>query len=124
MYEMLDKFNPIINYFQSLPIGTVTVERGFSNMNNIKTELRNKMKEDLLDGLLDIRINDPDWKDFTDEMIMRASLNMKTEEVQEICQITIFTYILNFGIAVILFRKNKFIFKCNKQLYNMKIRIH
>ena len=33
-------------------------------MNNIKIELRNRMTEELLDGLLVIRINIPAWKDF------------------------------------------------------------
>ena len=52
-------FNLIINYYKSLPVSTVAVERGFSEMNYSKIDLRDRMTEELLDELLGILVQGP-----------------------------------------------------------------
>jgi len=41
-------------------------------MSKVQTEIRNKIKEDLLDGLLSIRINDTDWKDVDESLLSKT----------------------------------------------------
>jgi len=64
----------IIEYYQTLPIGTLSIEKGFSEMNQIKIDLRNRIKEDLLSCLLGIRLNGSPWTRIDDDLISRAIL--------------------------------------------------
>ena len=50
----------IINIMLTLPVGTATVERSFSQMKMIKTRLRNRLSDDNLARLMRIAIEGPD----------------------------------------------------------------
>ena len=50
----------LINIMLTLPVGTATVERSFSQMKMIKTRLRNRLSDDNLARLMRIAIEGPD----------------------------------------------------------------
>lgn len=54
----------IILMYKTLPISTAICERGFSLLNNIKTDKRNKLNVDTLDILIRIKLHGPVIEDF------------------------------------------------------------
>ena len=62
--ESFPKVAKLISIAVMIPVSTADCERGFSAMNSIKTELRNRMKAATLDRLVRIAIDGPQRKDF------------------------------------------------------------
>ena len=56
----------LINIMMTLPVGTATVERSFSQMKMIKTRLRNRLSDENLARLMRIAIEgpEPEFVDF------------------------------------------------------------
>ena len=52
----------MINIMLTLPVGTATVERSFSQMKTIKTSLRNRLNDTNLKRLMRIAIEGPEMK--------------------------------------------------------------
>ncbi len=52
----------LCNIMLTLPVGTATVERSFSQMKNIKTRLRNRLNDTNLERLMRIVIEGPEMK--------------------------------------------------------------
>lgn len=52
----------LCNIMLTLPVGTATVERSFSQMKNIKTRLRNRLNDSNLERLMRIAIEGPEMK--------------------------------------------------------------
>ena len=52
----------LINIMLTLPVGTATVEGSFSQMNMIKTRLRNRLNDTNLKRLMRIAIEGPEMK--------------------------------------------------------------
>ena len=61
LYPILSKFAQIA---LALPVSKADSERGFSCMNRVKTELRNRLTVSSLDRLLRISIEGPDISQF------------------------------------------------------------
>ena len=53
----------LLNILLTLPVGTATVERSFSDMKMIKTRLRNRLSDDNLQHLMRVAIEGPELKD-------------------------------------------------------------
>ena len=53
----------LLNILLTLPVGTATVERSFSDMKMIKTRLRNRLSDDNLQHLMRVAIEWPELKD-------------------------------------------------------------
>jgi hypothetical protein len=53
----------LMHYVLALPVTTVECERGFSVMNLVKTDLRNRLSTKTLDALMRVRIESPPRKD-------------------------------------------------------------
>ncbi|CAH9053645.1 unnamed protein product [Cuscuta epithymum] len=64
-----------------LPVATATVERAFSAMNIIKTDLRNKMGDDYLTDCLVCYIDSDVFRSIDNETIMQHFQNMKTRRL-------------------------------------------
>ncbi|CAH9148251.1 unnamed protein product [Cuscuta epithymum] len=64
-----------------LPVATATVERAFSAMNIIKTDLRNKMGDDYLTDCLVCYIERDIFQAIDNEAIMQHFQNMKTRRI-------------------------------------------
>jgi hypothetical protein len=64
-----------------LPVATATVERAFSTMKIIKTELLNKMSDDWLNGLV-CYIEREIFKGLDLQKIKKAFQNKKTRQIQ------------------------------------------
>jgi len=71
--DLRENFVKIIRFYLAIPISNAPLERGFSLMNLVKNDLRNRMNDDLLGALTAIKFNgtDPrnipfDSKVFTD----------------------------------------------------------
>ena len=61
LYPLLSKFAQIA---LALPVSNADSERGFSGMNRVKTQLRNRLTVSSLDTLLRISIEGPDISQF------------------------------------------------------------
>lgn len=73
IYPVLTK---IVENILSIPVSNAWPERGASKVKLIKTDLRNKLKNDMLDGLLQITINGPDaCSDQADKLVEKAVQN-------------------------------------------------
>ena len=53
----------LLNILLTLPVGTATVERSFSDMKMIKTRLRNRLSDDNLQHLMRVAIEGLELKD-------------------------------------------------------------
>ena len=53
----------LLNIMLTLPVGTATVERSFSQMKMIKTRLRNQLSDANLQHLIKVAIEGPELKD-------------------------------------------------------------
>jgi hypothetical protein len=74
----------------TLPMSTAECERGFSRQNITKTRLRNRLLHPMLDALLRIDINAPNWSDINEQDVLkrwesRASdqFNKQLDEIDE-----------------------------------------
>ncbi|KAL0383015.1 UNVERIFIED_CONTAM: hypothetical protein Scaly_0588800 [Sesamum calycinum] len=65
-----------------LPMATTSVERAFSAMNIVKTELRNKMGDEWLNDLMVWCIEREIFADIDDEVILQHFQNMQTRRFQ------------------------------------------
>jgi hypothetical protein len=65
-----------------LPVATATVERAFSAMKIIKTELRNKMSDGWLNDLMVCYIEREFFKGLDLQKIKKAFQNKKTRQMQ------------------------------------------
>ncbi len=72
----------ILEYYLTIPTSNAIIERGFSLMNNLKTDVRNSMKDKLLDSLLSIRFNglNPSNISFDCQFIAEAESNWKSQK--------------------------------------------
>ena len=57
---MFPSLNTLANVCLSIPVGTATVERSFSEMKMIKTRLRNRIGESSLSHLMKIAVESPE----------------------------------------------------------------
>ena len=64
--------NRLIELALILPVGTTTVERTFSAMNIIKTDLRNRLGDDLLSDCLLCYFEKDVFRTIDDEVIMQC----------------------------------------------------
>ncbi|KAK9677030.1 hypothetical protein RND81_11G117300 [Saponaria officinalis] len=64
-----------------LPVATATVERAFSAMNIIKTDLRNKMGDDFLTNCLVCYIEKDVFRNIDNEVIIQHFQNMRTRRL-------------------------------------------
>ena len=64
-----------------LPVATATVERAFSAMNIVKTDLRNKMGDDFLTDCLVCYIEKDVFRSIDNEVIIQHFQNMKTRRM-------------------------------------------
>ena len=62
--ESFPKMAKLLAITATLPVGTADCERGFSEMNKTKTDLRNRMKTQTLDQLMRISVEGPPRKEF------------------------------------------------------------
>ena len=53
----------LLNIMLTIPVGTATVERSFSQMKMIKTRLRNRLSDANLQHLMRVAIEGPDLKE-------------------------------------------------------------
>lgn len=70
----------VIELILVLPVATATVERAFSAMKIVKTDLRNKIGDDFLTDALVCYIERDVFKGIDNEDIMRYFQNMKTRK--------------------------------------------
>ncbi|KAL9662712.1 hypothetical protein QQ045_027545 [Rhodiola kirilowii] len=70
----------IIELVLVLPVATSTVERAFSAMKIVKTDLRNKIGDDFLTDCLVCYIEKDVFKSIDNEAIMQYFQNMKTRK--------------------------------------------
>nr|XP_016459271.1 PREDICTED: uncharacterized protein LOC107782848 [Nicotiana tabacum] len=68
----------LVKFALLLPVATATVERAFSAMKLIKTDLRNRMDDELLSGCLVPYIEKELFSNISNEAIMNTFQNMKT----------------------------------------------
>ncbi|XP_019262436.1 PREDICTED: zinc finger MYM-type protein 1-like [Nicotiana attenuata] len=68
----------LVKFALLLPVATATVERAFSAMKLIKTDLRNRMDDELLSGCLVPYIEKEVFSNISNEAIMDTFQNMKT----------------------------------------------
>lgn len=58
------EINLLIRIALVIPIGSADAERGFANMNNIKTSKRSSLEHETSEALMRIKINGPDITKF------------------------------------------------------------
>ncbi|XP_019261006.1 PREDICTED: uncharacterized protein LOC109238962 [Nicotiana attenuata] len=68
----------LVKFALLLPVATVTVERAFSTMKLIKTDLRNRMDDEILSGCLVPYIEKDVFCNVSNEAIMNTFQNIKT----------------------------------------------
>ncbi|XP_059290945.1 uncharacterized protein LOC132044469 [Lycium ferocissimum] len=68
----------LVKFALLLPVATITVERAFSSMKLIKTDLRNRMDDELLSGCLVPSIEKEVFSTISNEAIMNTFQKMKT----------------------------------------------
>jgi len=59
-YHMCPKLIKVVEIVLTVPVSNAWPERGASKVKLVKTNLRNKLKNDKLDGLLHISVNGPE----------------------------------------------------------------
>lgn len=68
-HSRVNELKNLIDFFNTLPLVTVSVERGFSVMNHIKNECRSKILDDLLCALMKITIHGPEISLISNEFL-------------------------------------------------------
>ncbi|XP_060173475.1 uncharacterized protein LOC132604137 isoform X1 [Lycium barbarum] len=72
----------LVKFALLLPVATATVERAFSAMKLIKSELRNRMDDDFMSGCMVPYVEKNIFKTVSDESIMNRFQKMKTRRIQ------------------------------------------
>ena len=67
----------LIKLALTLPVATASVERAFSAMNNIKSRLRNRMRDEWINDALVTYIEKETFDTISDDAIMNCFQNMK-----------------------------------------------
>ena len=102
----------LLNILLTLPVGTATVERSFSQMKLVKTRLRNRVSDINLARLMRIAIEGPDLT------AMKYSMFSKRKFVEYCCSVIWFIFIFNIsygGSACIWFDLHNSV--CNPAKY-------
>ena len=71
----------LLQIYQTIPLTTVTVERSFSTLKLVKTNLRNHLKDCMLDSCIRIAIEGPDSLSQEDIHSIISIWKMKKERI-------------------------------------------
>ena len=101
---MCPNLTKVVELILTLPVSNAWPERGASEVKIIKTDLRNRLKNDMLNGLLHVAVNGPDLCSEECDLLVTNSVTkwLKRQEKDETsnqCQVK--RYLVMFYILLV-----------------------
>ena len=81
--NMFPNILKLLDIIYSIPLSSVECERGFSQQNLIKTDLRNKLTNDTLHMLMLVGLEGPDHRNFDYDKAVRMWFQSKSRRIED-----------------------------------------